>query len=137
MNLEDRIRLSLQVSCSVVTDEDAVTHVSDEASNTVVANSEINGDSEFDEDLNPVEYTEWQMEYKCKILPNTSARKIKGNDGADYVYSYEVFMRKPKQAAFIPRENSIVHITKKDGTIDRDCRCIGFVTLRNWLKLWV
>lgn len=137
MNLEDRIKLSCRVDASVVTDEDGLSYVQDDEKRTIASASELDGGYEFDEDLNPVEWTEWQQEFKCKILPNTSARKVTGNDGADYVYSYEVFLRKPRQAAFIPRDNDIVHITKKDGTIDKDCRCIGFVTLRNWLKLWV
>ena len=97
---------------------------------TLVANA-------TDEDLNPIEHTEQQQEFKCKIIPNSSAKKVTGNDGLDYVYSHEVYMRMPKDKNFIPRENQVVHITKKDGTIDCDSRCIGFVTLRNWVRLWL
>lgn len=93
--------------------------------------------SATDEDLNPIEHTEQQQEFKCKIIPNSSAKKVTGNDGLDYVYSYEVYMRMPKDKNLIPRENQVVHITKKDGTIDCDSRCIGFVTLRNWVRLWL
>lgn len=90
-----------------------------------------------DEQLNPTETTEWLEVGKCKIIPNNSAAKISGHDGHDYSYSYTIFLRKPKSNDNIPRENDLVHITKKDGTIDKDIRVIGFVTLRNWLKLWL
>lgn len=105
-------------------------NLSDRIRVTVIANA-------TDEDLNPIERTEQQQEFKCKIIPNSSAKKVTGNDGLDYVYSYEVYMRMPKDKNLIPRENQVVHITKKDGTIDRDSRCIGFVTLRNWVRLWL
>lgn len=139
MNLEDRIKLSCRVSAAVITDEAAASNLYDETGSNALAHSigAATTAAEFDDDLNPVEWRTWQQEFKCKILPNTSARKVTGTDGADYVYSYEVFLRKPRQAAFIPRENDTVHLTKKDGTINRDMRCIGFVTLRSWLKIWV
>ena len=44
-------------------------------------------------------------------------------------------MRKPKTN--IPKENDMIHFVKKDGTIDKICRVSGFVTLRNWMKIWV
>lgn len=89
----------------------------------------------LDENLNEIETVSWVTLGKCLITPNTAARLTKGNDGKDYIYSYEVIMRKPKSD--IPRENDIIHIVKKDGTIDKECRVQGFVTLRNWLKIWV
>lgn len=87
------------------------------------------------EKLNEVNITKWIDLGKCLIMPNTSAAKIKGNDGKDFIYSYEVIMRKPKE--YIPKENDMVHIIKKDRTIDKICRVSGFVTLKNWLKIWV
>ncbi len=79
----------------------------------------------------------WADLGKCVITPNSSAAKTRGNDGRDYIYAYEVYMRKPKDAGLIPRDNDIVRITKSDGSIDRECRVAGFVTLRNWVKLWL
>lgn len=90
-----------------------------------------------DERLNPIEIKEVVNLGKCVIVQNSLAAKIKSNDGKDYVYSYVVYMRKPKHIDDIPKENDIIHITKKDGTIDKDCRVVGFVTLKNWLKIWV
>lgn len=87
------------------------------------------------ENLNEVNYTEWVDLGKCLIMPNTSAAKMKGNDGKEYIYSYEIVMRKPKTN--IPKENDMIHFVKKDGTIDKICRMSGFVTLRNWMKIWV
>lgn len=93
--------------------------------------------SSFDDELNPIVTEQVYDLGKCCITPNSSAQKIKGNDGSDYVYFYLIIMRKPKDNALIPREGDMVHITKKDGTIDRDCKVAGFVTLRNWLKIWL
>lgn len=90
-----------------------------------------------DERLNPIETKVVVNLGKCAIVQNSSAAKVKSNDGKDYVYSYVVYLRKPKQHADIPKENDIIHMTKKDGTIDKECRVIGFVTLKNWLKIWV
>lgn len=92
--------------------------------------------SDFDENLNEIEVKEWILLGKCHIMPNTSARLTKTNDGKGYVYAYEILMHKPKKQVF-PKENDLVRIKKKDGTIDKECRVIGFVTMRYWLKLWV
>ena len=89
----------------------------------------------LNENLNEVDMKEWVELGKCLIMPNTSAAKAKGNDGKEYIYSYEIILRKPKNN--IPKENDTIHIVKKDGTIDKVCRISGFVTLRNWLKIWV
>lgn len=88
-----------------------------------------------DMELNEVSTMDWAMLGKCLVTPNSAANKVKGNDGKDYVYSYEVIMRKPKN--IVPRENQMIHIVKKDKTVDKTLRVIGFVTLRNWLKIWV
>ena len=89
----------------------------------------------LDDNLNEVCRTEWIDLGKCFITPNSSASRTRGNDGKDYIYSYEIIMRKPK--TYIPKENDIIHIAKKDRTIDKECRVNGFVTLRNWMKIWV
>lgn len=73
---------------------------------------------------------------KCKILPNSDARKIKGEDGEDYVYSYVIFLRKPRTGTY-PVQNDTIHIIKKDGSIDKFCKCRGFVTIKNYVKIWV
>ena len=91
----------------------------------------------FDDELNPTCEQKWIEIGKCCITPNSSAQKVKGADGQEYVYSYLILLRRPKDKALIPREGDMVHITKKDGTIDKDCRVTGFVTLRNWIKLWL
>lgn len=79
----------------------------------------------------------WTDIGKCIVTPNSSAAKTRGNDGRDYIYAYEVYMRKPKDASLIPHDNDIVRIRKSDGSVDRECRVAGFVTLRNWVKLWL
>lgn len=90
-----------------------------------------------DKQLNPTETIQQIDLGKCIITPNSSAAKIKGNDGSGYVYSYLVIMRKPKDITLIPQANEKVRITKKDGSIDMMCRVSGFVTLRRWLKIWL
>lgn len=92
---------------------------------------------EFDSKLNEVEVESWVSIGKCAIMPNTAAKMTKGNDGKEYLYAYEVIMKKPKQDENLPRENSEIRLTKSDGTVDKVCRVRGFVTLRNWLKIWV
>lgn len=91
----------------------------------------------YNEKLDAFEKVTWVTLGKCVIIQNSSAQKIKGNDGELYAYSYIVYLRKPKDANNIPRENDIVHITKKDGTIDTKAKVAGFRTLRNWLELWL
>lgn len=92
--------------------------------------------SGYDDNLDPVETQEWVSLGKCIITPNTSAAKIKTKDGEEYIYSYLVLMRIPANK-IIPKEDDVIHIRKKDGTIDKECRVSGFVTLRNWVKVWV
>lgn len=97
---------------------------------------------------------------KCIIMPNDSAREIKGQDGKSYIYSYVIMLKKPKPYPIVdgriyinmvtdidgvdtninvdvPIEGATIHLTKEDRSIDRDCTLKGFVTLRNWLKIWV
>lgn len=105
---------------------------------------------ELDDDLNEVETQvfdpatgqltdggAWNFLGKCKIMPNTAANVVKLNDGTTYIYSYEIVLRKPKDIALIPMEDKLVRFVKKDATIDTQARVKGFVTLKQWLKIWV
>jgi hypothetical protein len=89
-----------------------------------------------DENLDTIEVHEWVTLGRCAIIQNSSARRIALNDGQEYAYSYEVFFRN-KNGLRIPKEGDTIHLTKKDGTIYKDCKVTGFVTLKNWVKLWV
>lgn len=91
----------------------------------------------YNETLDASEKVSWITLGKCVIVQNSSAKKIKGNDGELYTYSYIVYLKKPKDVHDIPRENDMVHIVKKDGTIDVKIKVAGFRTLRNWLELWL
>lgn len=72
---------------------------------------------------------------KCVITPNSSSQQVKGNDGTVRDYAFTVFYRKPRGKE-LPKLNEIVHLAKKDGSIDTDCIVVGVVTLRNWVKIW-
>lgn len=102
-------------------------------SDTIGLVSVISG---YDENLDPIETKETVPLGKCSIIQNTSAQQTTLNDGKEYIYSYVVVMRKNKNTV-IPTEGNVIHITKKDGTIDKECIVKGFVTLRNWVKIWV
>lgn len=91
-------------------------------------------ESDYDSNLNAVESVKVVNIGKCKILPNSKAVKTRGNDGSEFVYSFEIFVRNPKQ---IVVEGDKIHFRKKDGTIDRTMTVQGFVTLRKWERLWV
>lgn len=97
-------------------------------------------DAEFDEDMNP---RQMQWEYypfsKCFISFNSSAQKIRLNDGQEYVYSYYVILPLKRSIYhLIPKEGEKVHITKADGTIDKEMEVRGFVTYKKrYLKLWL
>ena len=91
----------------------------------------------YDDNLNAHEQTETTYLGKCVIVQNSSAAQIKSNDGSLFTYSYIVYLRKPKELKNIPLENDIVHIVKKDGTIDTTKKVVGFRTLRKWLQLWL
>lgn len=91
-------------------------------------------ESGYDTNLNPTESVKVVNIGKCKILPNSKAVKTRGNDGSEYIYSFEIFVRNPKQ---IVVEGDKVRLRKKDGTIDRIMTVQGFVTLRKWERLWV
>lgn len=93
-------------------------------------------ESGYDDNLDPVEESRWVPIGKCCIIQNSSASKVRTNDGTEYVYSYVIVYRHRK-GALIPHEGDTIHITKKDGTIDKECKVVGFVTLRNWVKVWV
>ena len=89
-----------------------------------------------DENLDTIEIRDWVTLGKCAIIQNSSAKRIILNDGKEYAYSYEVYLR-IKNGMEIPNEGDVIHLTKKDKTIDKDCHVAGFVTLKNWLKVWV
>lgn len=96
--------------------------------------------TKYDERLNEVENIDWIDLGKCMIMPNTAAKITRGNDGKEYLYSYEIMMKIPKDLfghKIVPKEGDDIHIIKGDGTIDKTCKVVGFVTLRNWVKLWV
>lgn len=90
--------------------------------------------STVDAELNPVETETVTDLGKCCIVKNDRASIIATNDGKQYIFAYQIFMRKPK---LIPDVNDRIHITKKDGTINQDCIVTDRVTLKNWLKIWV
>ena len=92
--------------------------------------------TEIDENLDAIEVSEWVYLGKCSIVQNSSARRIALKDGMEYTYSYEIYLRN-KKGLKITKDGDTIHITKKDGTIDKDCIVTGFVTLRNWVKIWV
>ena len=94
-------------------------------------------ESGFDDNLDPVNITQWIDLGRCIIVQNTSAQKTTLANGTEYIYTYQIFMRKPVDINLIQRESETIRITKKDGTIDKECNVAGFVTLRNWLKIWV
>lgn len=76
---------------------------------------------------------------KCVILPNNKASVITLADGQKYTYAYEIYapLNKAKYQ-LIPKEGDKVHITKKDGTIDKDMEVKGFVTLKKrFLRIWL
>ena len=76
---------------------------------------------------------------KCVILPNTKASIITLADGQKYTYVYEIYapLNKAKYS-LIPKEGDKVHITKKDGTIDKEMEVKGFVTLKKrYLRIWL
>ena len=60
-------------------------------------------------------------------------------DGQKYTYVYEIYapLNKAKYP-LIPKEGDKVHITKKDGTIDKEMEVKGFVTLKKrFLRIWL
>ena len=94
----------------------------------------------YDEDMNPVEpHSEYYPFSKCFISFNSSAQRVRLNDGQEYVYSYYVIAPLKKSIYhLIPREGCKVRIRKADGTIDREMEVRGFVTYKQrYLKLWL
>ena len=97
-------------------------------------------DGGYDEYHNPVEPSEsWEILPKCFISFNSSAQKVRLNDGSVYIYSYYVILPIGKDTYdILPREGDSVHITKKDGTIDCTKEVRGFVTFKGrYLKIWL
>lgn len=94
----------------------------------------------YDEDFNPVPPTEeWVAFPSCFISFNSSAQKVRLNDGTEYVYSYYVIVPVNKKCyPVIPKEGDRVRIRKKDGTINAEMEVKGFVTFkRRYLKIWL
>ena len=76
---------------------------------------------------------------KCVILPNTKSSIITLENSKKYTYAYEIYapLNKAKYP-LIPKEGDKVHITKKDGTIDKEMEVKGFVTLKKrFLRIWL
>ena len=97
----------------------------------------------YDEDNNPVNIEEDVDAFvdfsKCFISFNSSAQKVRLNDGSEYVYSYYVIAPLKKSLyELIPKEGDYVRIIKKDGTIDKVMTVRGFVTYKQrYLKIWL
>lgn len=94
----------------------------------------------FDKDMNPKEFgTDFLPLAKCFISFNSSAQKIRLNDGKEYAYSYYVILPlKRSYYHLIPREGDRVRIKKADGTINKEMEVKGFVTYKKrYLKLWL
>lgn len=94
----------------------------------------------FDEDMNPIEpYAGFFPFAKCFISFNSSAQRVRLNDGQEYVYTYYVIIPIEKTIYhLIPREGDRVHIQKADGTIDKEMEVRGFVTYKKrYLKIWL
>jgi hypothetical protein len=93
-----------------------------------------------DEELNPVDnFTEFFPLAKCFISFNSSAKKVRLNDGQEYIYTYYAILPL-KQSIYhlIPKEGSRVRIRKADGTIDKVMEVRGFVTYqKRYLKIWL
>lgn len=94
----------------------------------------------FDEDMNPREpRLVFYKLSKCFISFNSSAQKVRLNDGQEYIYTYYVIMPlKSSIYHLIPREGDKVRIKKADGTIDTEMEVRGFVTYKKrYLKIWL
>lgn len=95
----------------------------------------------YDEDYNPVEppTEKWTDFSKCFISFNSSAQKMRLNDGQEYIYSYYVIAPLGKSSyPNIPKEGDKVRIVKADGTIDKVMEVRGFVTYKKrYLKIWL
>ena len=88
----------------------------------------------------PIAFEEdWFNLSKCFISFNSSAQKIRLNDGNEYIYSYYVILPLRKSIYhLIPKEGDWVHIIKADGTIDKKMQVRGFVTYKKrYLKIWL
>lgn len=99
------------------------------------------GVTQFDDNNDPIveEEEEWKDFSKCFLSFNSSAQKIRLNDGSEYVYSYYVIAPLEKSLYdIIPKEGDQVRIIKKDGTVDKVMEVRGFVTYKQrYLKIWL
>lgn len=141
MNFEDKLQIQLKVyNVGYVQVGDKFFDMDTNGNPTFDIESE-NAGSGYNEDGDPITATAVRFYDfgKCTILPNTSAKVVTLADGKKYVYSYEVIAPlSTLKYKLLPREGEIVHITKKDCTIDRDMEVKGFVTLkRRYIKLWL
>lgn len=111
--------------------------------------------SERNEDGDYVETTTEVSLGKCIVTPNEQAQQVRGSDGTVYLYSYAIFIKASRERPIIkgairvnklsidgtpidiPIEGASVRLVKSDGSIDKLCKVRGFVTIRNWIKLWV
>ena len=95
----------------------------------------------YDEYGNPVEANEngWVDFLKCFISFNSSAQKVRLNDGEEFIYSYYIICPLRKNLYdYIPKEGDRVRFVKADGTIDAEMEVKGFVTYKKrFLKVWV
>lgn len=94
----------------------------------------------YDDNFNPIPpREEWVDFSKCFISFNSSAQKIRLNDGQEFIYSYYVIAPLKKSLyPLIPKEGDRVKILKADGTIDKELEVRGFVTYkRRFLKIWL
>ena len=94
----------------------------------------------FDENMNPKKpATEFFPLAKCFISFNSSAQKVRLNDGQEYIYTYYVLLPLKKSIYhLIPKEGSKVRIKKADGTINSEMEVKGFVTYKKrYLKVWL
>ena len=73
---------------------------------------------------------------KCVIIPN-NAKLVSLQDGRQYQYAFEVYLRRPRNAANIPHDNDNVLLEKADGTIKGEWRVQGYCTMKQWLRLWL
>ena len=108
-----------------------------------ITNERVDVDVEngiFDKDMNPIEpYADFFPFSKCFISFNSSAQRVRSNDGKEYIYSYYVIAPLKKSIYhLIPREGDRVRIRKADGTIDKEMEVKGFVTYKkSYLKIWL
>lgn len=141
MNFEDKISIKAKVYSDGYVEVGNKFHMTDDSGNPVTTEECEFYNRRYDSDGNPVSATDayWLSFGKCLILPNTRANSVVLNDGAKYVYDYEVYVPLNKRRyALLPKEGDFVKIEKKDGTIDAEKEVRGFVTYKKrYLRLWL